>query len=75
MGFKSIAGNLSPSSLCTSESFPDKSPVPINTPGREEAPHSAIYLPSDTQRSDPVKAKGFFNSQPTWPDYAGNLFK
>ena len=63
MWFKSIAGNLSPSPLCTSENFPDKSPVPINTPGWGEAPHGAIYLPSDTQRNDPFKAKGFFNSQ------------
>ena len=43
----------------------NQSPVPINTLGRGEAPHGAIYLPSDTQRRDPVKPKGFFNSQTT----------
>ena len=43
----------------------NQSPVPINTLGGGEAPHGAIYLPSDTQRCDPVKAIGFFNSQTT----------
>ena len=75
MGFLSMASNLSPSSLSTSENFPDKSLVPINTPGRGEAPHGAIYLLPDTQRNEPVKPKGFFNSQTTWPDDEGNFFK